>query len=80
MSDSRWRSLRFALTPLATSQPNLQIFGWSWFVGSAHPTGYPNFSEQLLLIAIPWGITAPMSMLLLAIMFKKDAEVSTQMI
>jgi hypothetical protein len=39
---------------------------------------YPHFSEQLLLIAIPWGITAPLSMLLLAIMFKKDSEVSTQ--
>ncbi len=39
---------------------------------------YPNFSEQLLLIAIPWGITAPVSMLLLAIMFKKDLEVITQ--
>jgi hypothetical protein len=39
---------------------------------------YPNFSEQLLLIAIPWAITAPLSMLLLAIMFKKDFEVSTQ--
>jgi hypothetical protein len=41
---------------------------------------YPNFSEQLLLMAIPWGITAPLSMLLLAIMFKKDAEVITQTI
>jgi hypothetical protein len=20
-------------------QPTLQIFGWSWFVGSVHPTG-----------------------------------------
>lgn len=39
---------------------------------------YPNFSEKLLLIAIPWGITAPMSMLLLAIMFKKDSELITQ--
>jgi hypothetical protein len=39
---------------------------------------YPNFLEQLLLIAIPWGITAPVSMLLLAIMFKKDSEVITQ--
>jgi hypothetical protein len=35
---------------------------------------YPNFSEKLLLIAIPWGITAPVSMLLLAIMFKKDID------
>jgi hypothetical protein len=39
---------------------------------------YPNFSEKLLLIAVPWGITAPVSMLLLAIMFKKDYEVITQ--
>jgi hypothetical protein len=41
---------------------------------------YPNFSEQVLLIAIPWGITAPVSMLLLAIMFKKDSEGITQTI
>jgi hypothetical protein len=41
---------------------------------------YPNFSEKLLLIGIPWGITAPLSMLLLAVMFKKDSEVSTQTI
>ncbi len=39
---------------------------------------YPNFSEHLLLIAIPWGITAPLSMLLLAIMFKQDSELITQ--
>jgi hypothetical protein len=39
---------------------------------------YPNFSEKLLLIAIPWGITAPVSMLLLAIMFKQDSELITQ--
>jgi len=32
---------------------------------------YPNFSEKLLLIGIPWGITAPLSMLLLALMFRK---------
>ncbi|CAN1211310.1 DUF4386 domain-containing protein [Tumidithrix helvetica PCC 7403] len=39
---------------------------------------YPNFSEKLLLIGMPWAITAPLSMLLLAIMFKKDSEVITQ--
>lgn len=33
---------------------------------------YPGFSEKLLLIGIPWAITAPLSMLLLAIMFKKE--------
>jgi hypothetical protein len=32
---------------------------------------YPNFSEKLLFIGFPWVITAPMFMLLLAIMFKK---------
>jgi hypothetical protein len=33
MSDSRWRSLAFG--DITTQQ----IFGWSCFVGSAHPTG-----------------------------------------
>jgi hypothetical protein len=41
---------------------------------------YPNFSEKLLLIGMPWAITAPLSMLLLAFMFKNDLEVSTQTI
>jgi hypothetical protein len=31
---------------------------------------YPVFSDKLLLIGLPWGITAPAAMLLLAIMFK----------
>lgn len=33
---------------------------------------YPEFSEKILLLGIPWMITAPMAMLLLAIMFKKN--------
>jgi hypothetical protein len=33
---------------------------------------YPNFSERLLLIGVPWGITAPVFMLMLALMFKKS--------
>jgi hypothetical protein len=33
---------------------------------------YPDFSETLLLLALPWVITAPLAMLLLAIMFKKN--------
>lgn len=33
---------------------------------------YPDFSETLLMIGLPWAITAPGSMLLLAIMFAKD--------
>jgi len=32
---------------------------------------YPEFSERLLLLAVPWTITAPLAMLLLALMFKK---------
>lgn len=35
---------------------------------------YPNFSNNLLLLATPWAITAPLSMLLLAIMFKKNMK------
>ncbi|WP_428659914.1 hypothetical protein [Runella sp.] len=34
---------------------------------------YPDFSEKLLLIATPWIITGPLSMLLLALMFRKIA-------
>ncbi len=33
---------------------------------------YPNFSDKLLLIGIPWAITAPVSMLLLALMFRNE--------
>ena len=33
---------------------------------------YPNFSDTLLLIGIPWAITAPVSMLVLAIMFRRE--------
>lgn len=33
---------------------------------------YPEFSEKILLLGIPWMITAPLAMLLLAIMFKKN--------
>jgi hypothetical protein len=39
---------------------------------------YPEYSEQLLLLAIPWTITAPVSMLLLALMFKKRAELVSE--
>ena len=32
---------------------------------------YPDFSDELLLLGLPWTITAPACMLLLAIIFKK---------
>ena len=35
---------------------------------------YPNFSDKLLFLALPWGITAPTSMLLLAMTFRKNAD------
>jgi len=33
---------------------------------------YPTYSEKLLMVGFPWGITAPLAMLLLAMMFKKN--------
>jgi hypothetical protein len=36
---------------------------------------YPEFSENVLVLGFPWGITAPLAMLLLAIMFKKNYRV-----
>ena len=35
---------------------------------------YPIFSERLLLLALPWTITAPTAMLLLAIMFRRKMK------
>ncbi len=33
---------------------------------------YPGYSNSLLLLGLPWGITAPVAMLLLAIWFKRN--------
>jgi len=35
---------------------------------------YPDYSYNLLVLGFPWGITAPASMLLLAIFFKKNLK------
>lgn len=35
---------------------------------------YPNFSETILLLAIPWTISAPIMMLLLGLWFKKNSN------
>ena len=35
---------------------------------------YPDYSYNLLLLGFPWAITAPLSMLLLAIMFRKKMK------
>lgn len=33
---------------------------------------YPNFSTKLLFLGFPWGITAPLAMLMLALSFRQD--------
>jgi hypothetical protein len=35
---------------------------------------YPVYSERLLILGFPWGITAPVAMLLLAFMFRKKLQ------
>lgn len=35
---------------------------------------YPHFSERLLILGFPWALTAPLSMLLLAIHFRKRIQ------
>jgi len=36
---------------------------------------YPVYSEKLLVLGFAWGITAPLSMLLLAILFRKKSRI-----
>ncbi len=38
---------------------------------------YPDYSEQLLRLGYPWAVTAPLSMLLLAVQFKKEIRQAT---
>lgn len=37
---------------------------------------YPDYSDKLLFLGFPWGITAPLAMLMLAIFFKKNTIIS----
>jgi len=39
---------------------------------------YPRYSSKLLFLGFPWAVTAPLAMLLLAIMFKKNGTKSYQ--
>ena len=55
----RWVRLSFLANALVTP-----LIAFVYF--------YPEFSETLLLLGLPWAITAPLAMLLLAIMFKKE--------
>lgn len=53
---------------------------WSFIIHSittpfiAYVYFYPVFSEKLLLLGAPWGITAPVFMLLLAALFKRTGN------
>ena len=37
---------------------------------------YPTFSNKLLFLGFPWGITAPLAMLMLALLFKKNSQLT----
>jgi hypothetical protein len=39
---------------------------------------YPTFSDKLLLLGLPWAVTAPMAMLMLALAFKRISEFKTE--
>ena len=38
---------------------------------------YPTFSNKLLILGFPWGVTAPLAMLMLAIFFKRNLRDAT---
>lgn len=38
----------------------------------------PDFSERLLLLGIPWTVTAPLFMLLLSLWFKKEMRIASR--
>ena len=40
---------------------------------------YQTYSEKLLFLGFPWGITAPLAMLMLALMFKKNSKINHNM-
>ena len=58
----KWVRISFIANALATPLITIVYF-------------YPEFSEKVLVLGFPWGITAPLAMLLLAIMFKRNYSV-----
>lgn len=55
----KWVRIAFLLNALVTP-----LIGIVYF--------YQHFSETLLMLGFPWAVTAPLSMLLLALLFKKN--------
>ncbi|MEO6547308.1 MAG: hypothetical protein ABIN94_04890 [Ferruginibacter sp.] len=54
----KWVRISFLANALVTP-----LIGFVYF--------YPTFSQRLLILALPWAVTAPIAMLMLAIMFKR---------
>ena len=38
---------------------------------------YPDYSENLLMLGLPWAVTAPLAMLMLAILFFKEKNINS---
>lgn len=55
----KWVRLSFLANALVTPLISIVYF-------------YPTFSEKLLFLGFPWGITAPLAMLMLALRFKNE--------
>lgn len=61
----KWVSISFMANALVTPLISIVYF-------------YPVFSEKLLILGFPWGITAPLAMLMLALLFKKNLKDSSK--
>ncbi|MBD0277885.1 MAG: hypothetical protein ICV81_07965 [Flavisolibacter sp.] len=55
----KWVRLSFLANALVTPLISIVYF-------------YPNYSEKLLVLGFPWAITAPLFMLMLALLFRKQ--------
>ena len=57
----KWVRISFAANAIATP-----LIGFVYF--------YPDFSAELLLLGFTWGLTAPFSMLMLSLMFRRNVK------
>ena len=55
----RWVRLAFLANGLVTPLITIVYF-------------YPNYSNDLLMLGLPWAMTAPLAMLMLALLFRKE--------
>lgn len=59
-SDGAYKRVRYAFAANALATPLICIVYF-----------YPEYSERLLALGYVWGVTAPLAMLMLAMMFRK---------